>query len=305
MNNELVSVVMAVHNVEPYIIEALKSVQAQTYNNFECIIVDDHSTDSTINVIYDNFCKIDNRFKLCVNCTDPSKPYVDAHNVSYSLGKGKYLIRFDGDDIMHPNHIETIVKEMDDHPEYDAVCTNIHRVSLNSDGILCDDISLTTIPGWGRRQDDSISEKNIETFNKFPDWQYKENTLSWFNQASAIRKSFYDIYHPKFEVLKNGDYVFWWSMLSIGAKLHKLNDITLDYRMHTDSICHSDLFKTWKLEDDCDFQIMLALYKANSFSRYPKGTMFPDGTLSHDNMKVFQNTAEYFKKYKETHIQHE
>lgn len=291
MSNELVSVVMAVHNVEKWIQHTLESLQNQTYDNFECVIVDDHSTDSTVNIILNCFCKKDNRFKLFVNCTDLDKPYTDAHNLSYSLGKGKYLIRFDGDDIMLPDHIETIVSEMDEHPEYDAVCTNIDRVELDDNDVL-------RPAKLGDREMDSISENNIEMFNRYPSWTYKENMLSWNNQASAIRKSFYDLHHPMFEILKNGDYVFWLSMLSIGAKLHKINKVTLKYLLHSDSICHSDLFKTYDNIDNCNFQLMCAVYKANAFSKYPKDTIFPDGTSAYDCMMTFQKTADYFKKYK-------
>ena len=291
---------MAVHNVEKYIVEALLSVQNQTYKDFECIVVDDHSTDDTPNIVNNVFCHKDPRFKLYINCTDPNKPYVDAHNVSFSLGKGKYLIRFDGDDIMSANHVETIVAAMDAHPEYDAVCTNIYRMIANPDGVLINySTSNCTIPGWERRQEESLTDANIDTFNKFPDWQYKENSLSWFNQASAIRKSFYDLKKPKFEILRNGDYVFWWSMMSMGAKLHRLKDVTLMYRIHQESICHSNMFRAHGPE--YDFQIVLATYKANSFKRYPAGTTFPDGTTAERVAKVFENTRNYFINEKQKH----
>ena len=45
------SVVLAVKNGEKYIAEQLRSVQNQTYKNFECIIIDDHSTDDTVNIV--------------------------------------------------------------------------------------------------------------------------------------------------------------------------------------------------------------------------------------------------------------
>ena len=57
------SVVLAVKNGEKYIAEQLRSVQNQTYKNFECIIIDDHSTDDTVNIVLEQFCKRDNRFK--------------------------------------------------------------------------------------------------------------------------------------------------------------------------------------------------------------------------------------------------
>lgn len=302
MQNNLVSVVMAVHNVEKYIIDALTSVQKQTYKDFECIIVDDHSTDDTANIIYNMFCRKDSRFKLYLNCTDKDNPYIDAHNVSYRLGKGKYLIRFDGDDIMLENHIETIVKVMDEHPEYDAVCTCVDRKILNKDGVLVDYATsgCNITSGWERREKESLTEENIKNFNTYPDWQYKENTLSWFNQASAIRKTFYDLKQPKFDILRNGDYVFWWQMLSMGAKLHKIKDVTLIYRMHRESICHSVAFSAQ--QGPCyDFQIALASYKAKSFNRYPAGTIFPDGTESGKVARVFERTRQYFIEEKRKH----
>jgi len=46
--NDLVSIAIALYNRETYIRDTLKSLQNQTYKNFECIIVDDHSTDNSV-----------------------------------------------------------------------------------------------------------------------------------------------------------------------------------------------------------------------------------------------------------------
>ena len=61
---------MAVFNVEDYISSALNSILNQTYQDFEVVIVDDHSTDNTPLIIYNQFCKKDKRFKLYCNITD-------------------------------------------------------------------------------------------------------------------------------------------------------------------------------------------------------------------------------------------
>ena len=61
-----VGIAMAVHNVENFIIPTLKAIQSQTYKDFVCYIVDDWSTDNSIQIIYEMFCKQDERFKLYI-----------------------------------------------------------------------------------------------------------------------------------------------------------------------------------------------------------------------------------------------
>lgn len=297
MSNPKVSVVMAVHNCEKYIVDALLSVQKQTYQDFECIIVDDHSTDNTVNIIYGNFCRRDNRFKLYLNCTDPVNPYVDAHNVSYELGsRNKYMIRFDGDDLMMPDHVETIVRYMEDHPECDAMCTNITRMMTDCSGVLVPyDGSIT--PGWGDREEKSVTEDNIVSFNKYPEWTYKDNSLSWFNQASCMRSSFYCDHKPMFVMLRNGDYLFWWNMLGLGANMQKIGDTTLIYRMHKESICHDACFKdNGDKEYNYRWQALIAEYKHAAFARRDPDFVYPDGHCAGDISKIFDNTVKYFIK---------
>ena len=127
---------MAVHNSAAFIRNTLSSIQNQTYKDFECIIVDDYSTDDTVNIIYEDFCKKDKRFKLFINHTDPNKPYVDSHNLSYELASGKYLFRMDHDDEMFPDCVEFQVNFMEEHPEIDGSCVNMLRVGENPDGTL-------------------------------------------------------------------------------------------------------------------------------------------------------------------------
>ena len=60
---KMLSICLATHNGEKFIYETLKSIQNQTYTDFEVIIVDDYSTDETVNIIIESFVKKDKRFK--------------------------------------------------------------------------------------------------------------------------------------------------------------------------------------------------------------------------------------------------
>lgn len=112
MSDILVTVLMSVYNEEKNIDESIQSILAQTYTNFEFIIFDDASTDSTVEKIlkYE-----DKRILLIQNETN----YGLTKNLNRGLkiAKGKYILRMDGDDISLPNRFEKQVEFMENHPE--------------------------------------------------------------------------------------------------------------------------------------------------------------------------------------------
>ena len=83
-----VSVIMAVRNSEQFISQAIESVLNQTYKNFEFIIIDDFSNDSTYKIIK-NFKKNEERIKLYRNLT--KKGPAASRNIAISLAKGKWI----------------------------------------------------------------------------------------------------------------------------------------------------------------------------------------------------------------------
>ena len=91
--NELVTVVMPVHNGERFIAEAIESVLVQTYTNFEFLIVENCSTDSSLNII--NSFK-DPRIKLII---EDDCGQVQAYNRGFREAKGKYIFIHDQDDV--------------------------------------------------------------------------------------------------------------------------------------------------------------------------------------------------------------
>lgn len=85
---------MAVYNGEKYITAAIKSVLNQTFGNFEFIIMDDGSTDGTLDII--NSFK-NKRILLIKN----KHNYINTLNTGLEKASGKYIARMDADDIMH------------------------------------------------------------------------------------------------------------------------------------------------------------------------------------------------------------
>lgn len=109
MNIPLVSILMTAYNREIYIAEAIDSVLASTYKNFELIIVDDCSTDKTVEIIKE-YEKKDERIKFFQNEIN-LKDYPN-RNKAASYAKGVYLMHVDSDDKILKDTIAYCVSEM-------------------------------------------------------------------------------------------------------------------------------------------------------------------------------------------------
>lgn len=111
----LVTVIIPVYNTENFIISCLESVLNQTYKNFEVIVIDDGSTDSTLAVLNDYQCryKIPNlRIVHQIN-SGPSA----ARNIGIQLAKGEYIAFLDSDDIWKSNKLEKQIKAFNKNPD--------------------------------------------------------------------------------------------------------------------------------------------------------------------------------------------
>jgi glycosyltransferase involved in cell wall biosynthesis len=111
--SELVSIIIPTYNRAHLIGQTLDSVLAQTYQNWECIVVDDSSTDHTEEVI-SNYLKQDLRFQYHSRPDDRPKGANACRNYGFELSKGSYIIWFDSDDLMTFNHIESKLKSIQD-----------------------------------------------------------------------------------------------------------------------------------------------------------------------------------------------
>ncbi|MDP3353988.1 MAG: glycosyltransferase family A protein [Flavobacteriaceae bacterium] len=107
--NLLVSIIVPCYNQGIYLSEALQSVMDQTYFNWECIIVDDGSTDSTRKIAQE-WCNIDKRYTyIYINNQGVS----NARNIGISYAKGYYIIPLDSDDKLSINYVEEMISNFD------------------------------------------------------------------------------------------------------------------------------------------------------------------------------------------------
>uniref|UniRef100_UPI0040485AA9 glycosyltransferase family 2 protein n=1 Tax=Mariniflexile sp. TaxID=1979402 RepID=UPI0040485AA9 len=118
MSQPLVSIIIPTYNRAYLINETLDSVLAQTYTNWECIVVDDGSVDETEQLLY-MYCKKDNRFQYHHRPDDRPNGANACRNYGFELSKGEYVNWFDDDDVMLEDFIKTKVSLFS--PEVDLV----------------------------------------------------------------------------------------------------------------------------------------------------------------------------------------
>lgn len=114
MTNPLVSVLMTVYNREKYLSQAIESVLASTYQNWELIIVDDQSHDRSVEIARQYEAK-DSRIKVYIN--EKNLGDYPNRNRAASYAKGKYLKYLDADDLIYPHCLEYMVGKMEAFPE--------------------------------------------------------------------------------------------------------------------------------------------------------------------------------------------
>lgn len=108
MVNEFVSIVIPVYNTEDYLEECLNSVLAQTYQNWECIIVDDGSTDNTKSIA-ERYAKMDARF---IVFSQKNGGASKARNFGIDRAKGDYVAFLDSDDVWFSHHLSHLMDKI-------------------------------------------------------------------------------------------------------------------------------------------------------------------------------------------------
>ena len=105
----LVSVIMPCYNMENYVADSIASVQRQTYPHWELLIVDDASTDRTVEIV-NNIAQHDEKIHFVVKAQHSG--IADTRNQCIQMAKGRFLAFLDADDIWHPEKTETQLRFM-------------------------------------------------------------------------------------------------------------------------------------------------------------------------------------------------
>lgn len=210
-NNPLVSVVMPAYNAEKFIDQAILSILDQTYKNFEFIIIDDGSKDSTLEVIKKYK---DSRIVLLRNQNNVG--VIRSLNKGIARARGKYIVRMDADDWSYPERIEKQITLMQKYPNLVVSGSNIE---------ICDE---NLIVKFVRKYNQSDSKIRSRMFRYSP---FAHPATIW--RARDLKEEKYDT-----KALNVEDYELYFRIGKRG-RFENIELPLLRLRMHDMSISHT------------------------------------------------------------------
>ncbi|MFZ1027575.1 MAG: glycosyltransferase [Limnoraphis robusta] len=214
-----VSVVIPTYNQDAYISQALDSVLAQTYQDFEMIIVNDASTDQTLEKILD---KKDSRIRLF--SLEQNQGESAATNYGIEQSQGEFIAILHSDDVFVSHKLEKQVRFLDEHPEFQAVLS--YPQLINSQGEI--------LPPSNSFLDTVFFQANRSRFQWLNSFFKKDNCLC--QTSSLIRKDCYSkvgLYDSRFRQIPDFDF---WVRFCMKYELYILPEPLVNYRVHPSNI---------------------------------------------------------------------
>lgn len=211
MIEPLISVILPVYNGEEYLSEAIESIVSQTFTDFEFIIIDDGSTDSSLSIAREYQAK-DHRVVLI--CQE-NIGLVATLNKGISLAKGKYIARMDADDISHVNRFYEQVNLLE--KGFDLCGSHFHFI--NESGKICNSRVVSIDPNF-----------QSVILTKSPPFAHG---------SVMIRKSFLvenDLSYSRDRFSSAEDYYMWTQCFDYGAKIINVDKYLFSYREYNSSL---------------------------------------------------------------------
>lgn len=220
--HKLVSVITPTFNCGAYILETIRSVQAQTFDNWEMIIVDDCSTDDTKEIV-GQACEKDPRIKYVRLKTNSGAAV--ARTEAMKLAKGNYMAFLDSDDLWKPEKLEKQLAFMEEN-RYPFTATAYEKIDES-----------------GRKLNKIVNVIDRTGYNRLLlDCPIGNSTVMYDVDKMG-----------KFEVpniKKRNDDALWLKMLKQEKYIHGLHEVLMEYRVRSNSISSNKLSLVkyhWKL----------------------------------------------------------
>lgn len=215
---KLVSVVMTAYNTEEYIDEAIQSILNQTYTNYEFIIIDDGSTDHTLDIIM-KYAKKDDRI---IVITRKNIGLAQSLNDGVRIARGEYIARMDSDDVCAPERFEKQVNYLNEHPDVFMLGTNYYTIYSDELSVEC----RKKYEGSQKRGKVKIDDSNV--FLSISESQ------KFMHPSVMVKKEFYEI-SGLYKDYMSEDIEITFRAVAKGLRVAKLEDELYGYRAREDS----------------------------------------------------------------------
>ncbi len=245
----MISVIVPLYNKEKSIVSTLQSVLNQTYTDWECIVINDGSTDESI-VVVEDFIRVHSE-KLIVNSIrliqKENGGVCSARNKGIQVAKGEYVALLDGDDLWDKEYLAEQVKMIHDFPK--AAMWGINFAEVN-EGKLIRSLP-TALPGGYRGY--------VEGY-----FQMKERISDLFCSSSVvIRKAVFEVVGMFDERIKYSEDVDMWYRIIATHKVAFYDRYMVFYRFDAENRA---LKRTQKLSQSLPYYVgkyQAPMYKAN------------------------------------------
>jgi len=207
MQKGLVSVIMAAYNAEAFLKESIDSILRQSYSEFEFLIIDDCSSDSTPDIL-ESYEKSDPR--VIVQRNPQNKGLAYSLNMAIQMSRGEYLARMDADDVSLPERFEKQVGFLEKNKSVE-IC-----------GTACIEIDSSGNELYRKSMPKNNKEMEAVIFKINP----------FIHPTVMLRKSFFDklgFYNESFR--KSQDLELWARAYVAGIQMANIPDFLLLYRM--------------------------------------------------------------------------
>lgn len=209
IQDKKVSIISCFYNEEKYLAKAIDSVLAQTYKNFELILVNDGSTDKSDEIVKSYH---DERIKYIAYKNNRYQAY--ARNQGLEIATGDYIGFFDCDDIMRPDKMEKQVKYLNEHADITLISGGFSNIDAK--GEVCESF---VVPQY-------FNDEEIKAFMLYG------NCIA-FAGAAMFRREMIDKHHIRFDETNRSseDYRLFIDMLPYG-KFVNVKECFFDYRIN-------------------------------------------------------------------------
>ena len=236
-NFPIVSIVMSVYNSQRYLCAAVESILAQTFSNFEFIVINDGSTDRSLKILQD-FQKQDHRIRVISRNRTGLTP---ALNEGIRLANGQFIARMDADDVAYPQRFEQQIHFLNEHAA--SVAVGCALLLIDPDG-------------------EAIAKRSpLVTHDLIVESLLSGNTAIPHPSAMIRREALMSVgaYREDFEYAQDLD--LWLRLCEIG-ELANLDDVLMQYRLHEQSITAKHLNR----QTECAEQAVRDAYQRRRLS---------------------------------------
>ncbi|MGG7033616.1 MAG: glycosyltransferase family 2 protein [Flavobacterium sp.] len=245
MNSPLVSIIIPTYNRAHLISETLDSVLAQTFENWECIIVDDGSTDNT-NEVVEEYLKKDSRFQYHHRPANRPKGANACRNYGFELSKGEYINWFDSDDVMHHDKLLIQISSLENSNYNFSVCQTlvfensienviglrhgiIHSENPFVDYLMLKIIWMTPSALWKKGLLQTLDYLYDEELQAAQEWEFHCRVLNKFDEYNVVEEPLvYIRYHIQSISYNSDNKKRIWNYFMARYKLYKNESLIFD-----------------------------------------------------------------------------